>query len=359
MRASVQTLALPLRHTFRIARSATDVAETMLLTIEHEGIVARGEGHPTTYYGESVAEVRRALETFARWAVEEGAGQVVETARAIAESTVGAYLEASLAVERLFELLPEGVKNYRSALAAIDIAVHDLAGQLADRPLWRLLGADPTMAPATSFTIAIASLEEMVRRVGEAEHYPILKIKLGTRRDVEVVRAVRAATDKVIRLDANAAWSTEEAIEVLRALDDCGIELVEQPVAPGDAAAMRRVREAVPVPIFADESCVVPPDVEALAGVVDGVNIKLSKCGGLARAARMVARARELGLRVMIGCFIESSVGIGAAAHLSPLADVADLDGNLLIVEEPFQGVELDASARPVLTEAPGLGVRA
>jgi len=358
VRASVQTLALPLRHTFRIARSATEVAETILLTIEHEGIVARGEGHPADYYGESVAAARRALETFARWAAEDGAGQVVEAARAIAESTPPAYLEASLAVERLFERLPAEARGYRSALAAIDIALHDLAGQIAARPVWSLLGADPAKAPPTSFTIGIASLEEMVRRVAEAQRYPILKIKLGTGRDVEVVRAVRAATDKVVRLDANAAWSTAEAIEVLRALDDCDIELVEQPVAPGDAAALRRVREAVAVPIFADESCVVPPDVETLAGVVDGVNIKLSKCGGLARAARMVARARELGLRVMIGCFIESSVSIGAAAHLSPLADVADLDGNLLLAEEPFEGVSLDAEARPALTEAPGLGVR-
>jgi len=356
VRAWVASLDLPLRHTFRISRSAVEVAENVLLTIEHEGLTARGEAHPADYYGESVGGVRAGLEAFTRWLAEGGARRILEVAAAMGEA--GEYLGAAEAVERFLAGLPREARRHRSALAAIDIALHDLAGQLAGRPVWALLGAEPARAPATSFTIAIASLEEMLGYVAEAERYPILKIKLGTGRDAEVVRAIRGATDKVLRLDANAAWSAQEAIGVLRSLAACRIELVEQPVPPGDPEALREVGEAVEVPVFADESCVVPEDVEALAGVVDGVNIKLSKCGGLARAARMIARARRLGLRVMVGCFIESSVAISAAAHLSPLADVADLDGNLLIGREPFRGVGLDEGARPVLTSAPGLGVR-
>lgn len=357
MRARVERLELPLRHTFRISRSAIEVAENVLLSIEHEGLTARGEAHPADYYGESVVGVHAALEAFARWLAEDGSRAALGAARAIAEAGGAGYLEASRKAERLFARLPEETKECRSALAAIDMALHDLAGQLSGRPVWALLGAEPSRAPATSFTIAIASLEEMLGYVADAERYPVLKIKLGTGRDVEVVRAVREATDKVLRLDANAAWSADEAIGILRALTDCRLELVEQPVPPGAPAALRRVREAADVAVFADESCVVPGDVEALAGVVDGVNIKLSKCGGLARAMGMVARARELGLGVMVGCFVESSVAIAAAAHLSPLADVADLDGNLLIAEEPFEGVKLDDGARPVLTDEPGLGV--
>jgi len=189
VRAWVASLDLPLRHTFRISRSAVEVAENVLLTIEHEGLTARGEAHPADYYGESVGGVRAGLEAFTRWLAEGGARRILEVAAAMGEA--GEYLGAAEAVERFLAGLPREARRHRSALAAIDIALHDLAGQLAGRPVWALLGAEPARAPATSFTIAIASLEEMLGYVAEAERYPILKIKLGTGRDAEVVRAIR------------------------------------------------------------------------------------------------------------------------------------------------------------------------
>ncbi|HEX8997416.1 MAG TPA: dipeptide epimerase, partial [Ktedonobacterales bacterium] len=191
-----------------------------------------------------------------------------------------------------------------------------------------------------------------------AETYPILKIKVGTGRDLEIVRAIREATDATLRVDANAAWTPKEAIRVIRELEPYNIEFVEQPLHPADLEGLRFVREHVALPIIADESCVTEEDIPGLVGAVDGINIKLMKCGGIHHALRMIHTARAHHLKVMLGCMIESSLSITAAAHLTPLVDYADLDGNLLVRDDPFDGVRVERG-KLMLPERAGLGVRA
>jgi len=336
MKISVHNLDLRLRHTFRISRSAIDVAQNILVTLEHEGLVGRGEAHMPSYYREDRDAARRLIES------------------------LGGHLEGDPAdVDAVLDALPAPLRASRAAHAALDIALHDLAGQIAGQPLWRLFGLDAAATPVTSFTIAIASVEKMQAMVREAAPYPLLKIKVGTDRDREILEGIRAVTDKTLRVDANAAWSVAEAIEKIRAIEPYGIEFVEQPIPPGDVDGLRRIRDAVATPILVDESSLTADDIPPLVGAVDGINIKLAKCGGVREARRMIELARSHGLRIMLGCFIESSVAITAAAHLSPLVDYADLDGNLLITNDPFDGVALDPDARLILPERAGLGLRA
>ncbi|HSH79754.1 MAG TPA: enolase C-terminal domain-like protein, partial [Herpetosiphonaceae bacterium] len=221
-----------------------------------------------------------------------------------------------------------------------------------------LLGLRTLPLPPTSFTIAITAPAELAERVRAAASYPILKVKLGTARDVEIVRTIREhAPSARVRVDANGGWDADQALAILPALAELGVELVEQPLAPGDRAGLERLRRAqVGLPIVADESVKSASDIVALAGLVDGVNIKLMKTGGIAGALAAIHTARACGLRIMIGCMIESSLGVTAAAHLLPLADWADLDGPLLIRDDPYQGVVFDG-ANLRLPDGPGLGV--
>jgi len=334
VRITHRDLDLQLRRTFRIATGALDISPDVLVTLEHEGLVGRGEAHGVPYAGEDREGIRRAL-----------------------DSLGGEFDGDPAAINETLDALPPILRDSHAARAAIDMALHDLAGQMAGQPLWKMFGLDPTATPITSYTIGLDTLENMQAHIREAERYPLLKIKLGTDHDREILDGVRAVTDKPLRADANTAWTPDEAIAKLRAFESYGIEFIEQPIPPGDIDGLRRIRDAVDIPIFADESSVRADDVAALAGAVDGINIKLMKCGGLAEARRMIAIARDVGLQVMLGCFIESSVSITAAAHLSPLADHADLDGFVLIADDPFEGVTLDADARLLLPDRPGLGV--
>jgi L-alanine-DL-glutamate epimerase-like enolase superfamily enzyme len=220
-------------------------------------------------------------------------------------------------------------------------------------------GLDAAKAPLSSFTIGIAaSKDELVQRVKEAAQYPVLKVKLGSDRDAEIIRTVReAAPDKVLRVDANAAWTAKHALRMIDLLIELGIEFVEQPLPPHDLAGLRFVRERSPLPIVADESCIVASDIAKLVDVVDGINIKLSKCGGLREALRMIATARSHGMIVMAGCMIESSLGISAAAHFAPLLDYADFDGAALLANDPYEGASI-TGGRITVPSAPGLGVR-
>jgi L-Ala-D/L-Glu epimerase / N-acetyl-D-glutamate racemase len=226
--------------------------------------------------------------------------------------------------------------------------------------VYRLWGLDPARAPLSSFTIAITpdrgQLEERVR---EAAQYPVLKVKLGTDRDLEIIETVRAAApDKVLRVDANAAWTPMHAVQMIPRLAALGVEYVEQPVAATDVEGLRFVRERSVLPIIADESCVMATDIPRLVGAVDGINIKLSKCGGLRQALMMIATARSHAMRVMAGCMIETSLGITAAAHLAPLLDYADFDGAALLADDPYVGATI-TGGRIALPTGPGLGVRA
>jgi L-alanine-DL-glutamate epimerase-like enolase superfamily enzyme len=260
-----------------------------------------------------------------------------------------------------------------AAKAAVDMAAYDLLGQRHGLPVWALLGADSALAPRTSFTIGIDTPERMAQKTqaalahlyptydaatGSGPATPILKVKVGTPRDGENLQAIRrVAPHAVIRVDANGAWTAKEAIAAIRELETFGLEFVEQPCAAADLEGLRLVRERAHLPILADESCVVATDVPRAAPCVDGINIKLMKCGGIFPALQLIFAARAHGLRTMLGCMIESSVAITAAAHLSPFVDYADLDGHLLVVDDPFAGVAVQ-DGRLVLPTVPGLGVR-
>jgi len=347
-------LDLRTRHTFRISRSAVDVAENVLVAIEHEGLTGLGEAHPYDYRGEDRCRILRALGFFTHW-LQAQPFLVEALAESPSASSIG---NRQSAIGNLLNCLPPEVRASRGAVAALDIALHDLAGQLLGQPLWQFFGLDPSHTPVTSFTIGIAPIPEMQEKVREAERYPILKIKVGTGRDLEILDAIRAVTDKPLRVDANAAWTVPEAIEKLRAIAGYGIEFIEQPIPPGDISGLRCIREAVPLPVIVDESVTTADDIPPLRGAVDGINIKLAKCGGLLEALWMIELARSLGLEIMLGCFVESSISITAAAHLSPLADYADLDGNLLLAHDPYEGVALDPAGRLILPDRPGLGLR-
>jgi L-Ala-D/L-Glu epimerase len=325
-----EPLDLRLRHTFRIARGASDVRENLLVEIEQDGHAGLGEAAPIRRYGEDRAS--------AAAAVEQMAGRLRPRAFAVAAR------EAA-------------VEGQRSAEAAVDMALHDLAGRRLGVPVYELLGLDPTRTPETSFTIGLDTPEVVARKVREAAAYPVLKVKMGSADDREVLTAVRDTTDRPIRVDANEGWTPEEARERLDWLARLGVELVEQPLPADRLDDTRALRRVSPLPFYADESVHRAEDIPRLVGAFDGINIKLMKCGGLAEAMRMIAVARAHGLKVMLGCMIESSVAITAAAHLSPLVDTADLDGNLLLDADPFTGATI-VDGRIRLPDAPGLGVR-
>jgi len=247
------------------------------------------------------------------------------------------------------------------ARCAVDLALHDRIGRRAGLPLWQLLGLPPPAPLATCFTIAIDEPEEMARQAQAASAYDTLKIKLGSTDDFARLQAIRAARpDAKLRVDANAGWEVDTAIALVRRLEPLGIELIEQPVSKDDIAGMGAVQAATDIPIVGDESCQSLADVEALAAAgVRGINLKLMKAGGLTHGVAMARRSRELGMKLMLGCMIETSVGVTAMAHLSGLADWLDLDGPLLIANDPFDGLRYDAAGVISLPDRPGIGVRA
>ena len=321
---------LRLQHPFKIARRATD-AFRQVISVEIDGGI--GETAPARFYGETVQTVSVALETIAPALPKDldAIHDVMETV----EDTLGG--------------------NY-AAKSAIDMALHDRLGKKLGVPLYQLWGLNPHKTPCTSFTIGLDEPEVMAEKTRHAEEYPILKVKLGTPQDIEIIQKLRDVTDKPIYVDANTAWTPKEAVRKIRDLARYGVELVEQPTKPYDLAGLKFVREHSELPIIADESVKRASDIPALAECVDGINIKLVKCGGLLEAYRMISTARAHGLSVMVGCMIESSLGITAAAHLTPLVDYADLDGHLLIANDPYTGVRLD-KGQLILPNRPGIGV--
>ena len=323
-------------HPFVIARGGYRQHHNVVVTLaDRDGVDGWGEAAPNTYYGESEESVIAALPAFAR---------VLENAD-------------PLSLEDCEARVGDALDGNNSAKAAISAALHDLVGKKLGIPVYRLWGLSAERCPLSSFTIAIAENDVLAERVREAAEYPVLKIKLGTARDRDILRIVRAAApDKRLRVDANAAWKPEEAARMLDFLTEMNVEMIEQPVAREDIDGLRFVRDRSSIPVFADESCLVAADVPRLAGAVDGINIKLAKCGSLREAVRMthVARAHEMG--VMAGCMIESSLGISAIAQLAPLLDTADFDGAALLSDDPYRGATI-SRGQIELTNLPGLGV--
>ena len=322
---------LRLIHPFKIARRVVDQFR-QVISVEIDG--GLGEAAPARFYGETVETAQAAFEIF--------------------DSNLD--LKPLDAIQTVMDGLESILGGNYAAKCAIDMALHDRLGKALGAPLYEIWGLDPNATPRTSFTIGLDEPEIIQQKVREAKDYPILKVKLGTHRDVEIIRAIRAVTDKPIYVDANTAWSPKEAVRKIRDLEPYGVELIEQPTKAGDLEGLKFVREHSHLPIIADESVKRSADIPALVGCVDGVNIKLTKCGGLLEAIRIIHVARAHGLQVMIGCMIESSLGITAAAHLTPLVDYADLDGHLLIANDPYSGVTLEAG-KLILPDRPGIGV--
>jgi L-alanine-DL-glutamate epimerase-like enolase superfamily enzyme len=335
MRLWHQTIELKPTHPFVIARGGYAHHRNVIVRVtDDDGLEGLGEAAPNRYYGESVATVIAALGQFK---------PIIERADAMALESTEAHLGRVL-------------RGNASAKSAVSSALHDLVGKRLGLPTHRLWGLDPSAAPQSSFTIAIAENSELEGRVVEAREYPILKIKLGTDRDMEIVRIVRnAAPEKRLRVDANAAWTAKHAVRMSEFLADQGVEMLEQPVPANDIEGLRFVRKRSRLPVFADESCLVATDIARLAGAVDGINIKLAKCGSLREALRMVHTARALDMQVMAGCMIESSLGISAIAQISPLLDFADFDGAALLSSDPFRGTSIAGGAIR-LSDGPGLG---
>jgi L-alanine-DL-glutamate epimerase-like enolase superfamily enzyme len=333
VRLSATTHVLTLRETFEIARGAEDEATVVSATLEHDGVVAYGEGAPVDYWGETPAEIVDAVEA-------EGLALLG------GDLFAGETILARLAVWDG----PQGAKM------ALDGLVHDWLGKRLGQPLRRVLGTD-RITPPTSYTIGIDSVEGTADRTRRATGYEVLKVKVGGPGDLERLRAIRAETDVRLRIDGNEGWDLETARALTPELLQLGIEFVEQPFPAADIDSFLEYR-ALPerLPVLIDEGCRDLGSVAGIATYADGIVIKLAKCGGIREALRMIHAARALDVEVMLGCMIESELGISQAAQLGSLADYVDLDGHLLISNAPFTGLGL-ADGRLVLSDGPGLGV--
>ena len=328
---SVTPLELPLVHPFKIARGEETVARTALIRVRWGELEGIGEAAPTERYGESVESV----DAYFRAHPIEGDDPY-----------------------RLEALLHAGIPP--AARSGLDLALHDLIGKDLGKPAYELFGLDPALTPVTSFTIGIADLETTLRKVAEVGDHPILKVKLGSGsagEQIETIAAIRERYRGTIRIDANEGWDVESAVAILNQLERFDIEFCEQPVPAGQPHLLRAIRERVGIPIVTDEDSLDARDLPSLYGCVDGVNVKLAKTGGLRGALAMIHTARAMGMKIMLGCMVESAVCATAAAHISPLVDWADIDGPFLTAHDPFAGVTYERG-KLILPSAPGLGVR-
>lgn len=334
-RIETEIVRLRLRHTWTVATSTSDYRDNLYLRFTAQGVTGIGEGAPLARYRENAREGQQALEKLREYL-----------------ETCDPWQFAKVMTE-VFRRVPG---NY-AAKCALDIALMDWVGKKLGIPLYRYFGLDARDAPLTTYSIGIDTPEVTRQKVREAAEFPVLKIKVGLDTDEATIAAVRSVTDKPLRVDANEGWKTkEEAVRKIEWLEKQGVELVEQPLPAHMIEESAWVRERVNIPVIADEACHHPEDVPRLAGAFDGVNVKLAKSGGILAAWRTIQMARALGMKVMLGCMIESSVAVTAAAHLSPLVDWADLDGNLLIANDPYRGVRV-REGRLILPDGPGLGL--
>lgn len=340
MRVRTRHFDLPLRHTFTISRESINVQPTLIVELEEDGHHGYGEATTNRYYGVTIESLTAAVERVRP--ILEG---ITLTDPTQLWARIHQELEPGLAAGRSGEVEP-GLAPVGSsgsfALCAIDQAAHDLWGKKRGQPVYRLWGLETSRLPVTNYTIGIDQIDLMVAKMREFPDWPVYKIKLGTSHDLEIVRALRAHTAATFRVDANCGWTAEETIRNARELAGLGVEFIEQPLPADQREAMRRVRAESVLPLIADESCIVESDVDPCRDGFHGINIKLVKCGGLTPARRMIQRARELGLKVMVGCMTESSVGISAIAQLLPLLDYVDMDGALLLARDIARGVTIE-----------------
>jgi L-alanine-DL-glutamate epimerase-like enolase superfamily enzyme len=326
---------LNLRHTWTTTMSSSQYRDTLHTAFTRDGIAGHGEGAPIVRYHEDAA----------------GAQQAAESVRDVLLASDP--MQFSKIMAEVFRRVP----GAWAAKAALDIALMDWVGQKLGIPLCSYFGLDPRDAPVTTFSIGIDTPESTRQKTREAAEFPVLKVKVGLATDEATIEAVRSVTDKPLRVDANEGWTDkEEAVRKINWLERQGVEFIEQPMPAEMLEETRWLRARVHIPIIADEACQRASDIPKLRECFDGVNVKLDKSGGLLEAFRWIAIARSLGMRTMLGCMISSSVSVTAAAHLSPLVDYADLDGNLLIANDPFRGVTVE-KGKLILPRRPGLGL--
>ncbi len=320
MDIQLHTFDLPLKHTFTITHESRDVQPTLIVELSWHGKSGFGEATETPYYGVSMAKMKAQL---------AGIKHLLPHDILPHPHDFWKMMSAELLDDHPF------------ALCALDVAYWDLWGKIHERHLYEMWGLDTKNNPITDYTIGIDSIEKMVDKMREMP-FPLYKIKLGTDEDIEIVEALRKETEAVFRVDANTAWTPEQSIYFSMALKDLGVEFIEQPLKAEDWVGMKQVYEASVLPIIADESCILESDVERCHGYFHGINIKLMKCGGLTPALRMIKKARTLGLKVMVGCMTESTIGCSAIAQLLPLLDYVDMDGCLLVDDQISTGITID-----------------
>ena len=335
MKLLLHEYELPLKHPFTISRGTITAQRTLIVELQQDGMSGYGEATANSYYDSSMDLMRTRLQAM----------------QPLLES------EMFRDTESFWNLCAGHLADAPFVLSALDCAAHDLWGRLENAAVHRLWGLDPNDAVKSSFTIGIAGVNEMVAKLAEMPGWPVYKIKLGTARDMQIIQGLREHTDAVFRVDANCGWAPCDAAALSTEMAQQGVEFIEQPLPPEARKAQAELFRNSSLPLIADESCVGEADVLRCVDHFHGINIKLCKCGGLTPARRMIAAAHDHGLKVMVGCMTESSIGISAAAQLTPLLDYADLDGAVLLAKDAGDGVQL-RQGQFVFPSEPGLGIR-
>ncbi|RNL90604.1 dipeptide epimerase [Sinomicrobium pectinilyticum] len=333
MQTVLKKYQLELKHTFSISRESRDFQDTLIVCLSLNGKTGYGEATSNPYYNITV-------------------DSMINEIRAIENRIAGFDLISPEAFHGF--LVREGLSNF--SICALDLAANDLYGKLHGKPLYEIWGYSTAKYPITNYTIGIATIEKMVEKM-EEKPWPLYKIKLGTNHDVAIVKALRKHTDATFRVDANCAWTPEETIENSYKLKELGVEFIEQPLKADNREGMKKVMAESALPVIADESCIVESDVEKCKDHFHGVNIKLTKCGGLTPARRMIEKAKSLDLKVMVGCMTESTVGISAIAQLLPQLDYVDMDGAMLLKSDIATGVIIRDNGKVIFPKEPGSGV--
>ena len=334
MELQLRKYILPLKHTFRISRESHDFQETLIVALSLEGKTGYGEATANPYYHITFEHMKAEIEAI-RMAIENYVFDTPQNFHSF--------------------LVQQGITNF--SLCALDLAAHDLYGKLKEKPLYKIWNTTTDHYPISNYTIGIAAIPTMVAKMKETP-WPIYKIKLGTADDVAIITALRKHTDAIFRVDANCAWSVSEAIDNAPLLKALGVEFIEQPLKADNWEGMEELMHKSVLPIIADESCIVEEDVEKCGMHFSGINIKLTKCGGLTPALRMITKGKALGLKIMVGCMTESTVGISAIAQLLPQLDYVDMDGAMLLKEDIADGVTLEEGGGVLFPELGGSGVQ-
>jgi len=334
MKLEVFVKQLHLKHTFTIAHQSRDVQETLIVKLSDGDFYGLGESTTNPFYGMTVENMTAALDA-SRPIVEAGKWENPE---------------------KLWEMTKEIFASNPFAQCALDLAAWDLFTKKQGFKLYEYLKLDPRNIPTTNFTIGIDSTEKMVEKMKELD-WPIYKIKLGTDHDLDIIRELRKHTRAIFRIDANCAWTADQAIAYSEELKKLQVEFMEQPLGKDDLEGMKEVNKFSKLPVIADESCIVEADVEKCHGLFHGINVKLVKAGGITSGLRMLYKAKELGMKTMVGCMTESSVGITAIAHIAPLLDYVDMDGAMLLAKDIAKGVHIEPG-KVTFPESAGIGAQ-